>query len=275
MLGPISSLSAYSTTALQPVGGLTREGVSAVQPVQPAQQAQPVQPAVSVSAGTSTSKQQDSTSQQSASSQTPGSAAQNGQSQAVKPKDQNKSASDSKTAENKSQTKAGLTREEQALVAELVQSDTRVRAHEQAHISAGGDLIRGGPNFEYSTGPDKNRYAVAGEVSIDTTPVSNDPAATVRKAEHIRRAALAPADPSAQDLRVAADATHMELEAQSEERQAALDKLKESSSTSTAAAKTQKQSSPVIDAMLKKAYETALGKSSAAASKPVLGTISA
>ena len=183
MLGPISTLSAYSTTALQPVGGLTREGVSAAQPVQPAQQIQPVQPAVSVPAGTPTSNQQSgATGQQPAANQTPGAAGQNGQSQAVNPKGQNESAKDSKAAENNSQTKAGLTREELALVAELVQSDHRVRAHEQAHVSAGGNLVRGGPNFEYSTGPDKNRYAVAGEVSIDTTPVSNDPAATVRKA---------------------------------------------------------------------------------------------
>jgi hypothetical protein len=271
MLGPINALSAYSTTALQPVGGLTREGVQAAQPVQPAQ---PIQPAPAVPAATGAANgQQGSANQQPAAGQPDGAARPAGQQQAVKPGGQNDLPKASQPAENNRQPIAGLTREEQALVAELVQSDHRVRAHEQAHISAGGNLIRGGPSFEYQTGPDKQRYAVSGEVSIDTTPVSNDPPATIRKAEHIRRAALAPADPSSQDLRVAADATHLELQAQAEERQAALDKQKESSST--ASTKQQKPSSPVLDAMLKKAYETALGKTPASGSKSVLGIFSA
>ncbi len=59
-------------------------------------------------------------------------------------------------------------------------------------------------------------FAVGGEVSIDTSPVPGDPGATLQKARRIRQAALAPADPSAQDMRVAARASQMALEARAE-----------------------------------------------------------
>jgi hypothetical protein len=57
-------------------------------------------------------------------------------------------------------------------------------------------------------------YATGGEVQIDTSPISGDPEATIRKAETIRRAALAPASPSDQDRRVAAMAARMALNAE-------------------------------------------------------------
>ena len=53
-------------------------------------------------------------------------------------------------------------------------------------------------------------------MSIDASPVAGDPEATIRKAQVIRAAAMAPADPSAQDRRVAAAATKMEAEARQE-----------------------------------------------------------
>jgi hypothetical protein len=101
-------------------------------------------------------------------------------------------------------------------VAKLQAIDRRVRAHEQAHMAASGGLVRGGASYSYTVGPDGRRYAVAGEVSIDTSEVPNDPEATLQKAERIRRAALAPADPSAQDMRVAAQASAMAREARAE-----------------------------------------------------------
>ncbi len=101
-------------------------------------------------------------------------------------------------------------------IALLKSIDRKVRLHEQAHLLAGSGLIRGGPHYEYQRGPDGKFYAVAGEVSIDTTPVPNDPEATIRKAKKIIRAALAPANPSAQDLRVAAKARAMLIKAQIE-----------------------------------------------------------
>ena len=108
-----------------------------------------------------------------------------------------------------------LSPEEQQQVQQLKQIDRKVRAHEQAHLAVGADLVRGGPVFSYTSGPDNMLYAVAGEVSIDTTP-ARTPEETIPKAQHIRATALAPADPSPQDRSVAAQATRMEGEARIE-----------------------------------------------------------
>ncbi|MCP5114507.1 MAG: hypothetical protein GY953_27070, partial [bacterium] len=75
---------------------------------------------------------------------------------------------------------------------------------------------KGGAHYTYTTGPDGGRYAVAGEVSIDTAPVPGDPDATIRKARTIKAAAQAPVDPSAQDRQVAVAATQMEATARRE-----------------------------------------------------------
>ena len=117
--------------------------------------------------------------------------------------------------ESKAQGLRSLTPEEQRQVRQLEQIDRRVRAHEQAHVAVGGDLVKGGATFTYTTGPDDQRYAVAGEVSIDTSP-GRTPKETIPKAQHIRETALAPADPSPQDRSVAAKATKMEGDARRE-----------------------------------------------------------
>jgi hypothetical protein len=115
-------------------------------------------------------------------------------------------------------TRAGgeLTDAERREVAELRTRDREVRAHEQAHLAAAGRYAQGGANYETTTGPDGRRYAASGEVSIDASPVPGDPQATLEKAAVVRRAALAPADPSAQDLQVAARASRMAAEARAE-----------------------------------------------------------
>ncbi len=106
--------------------------------------------------------------------------------------------------------------QEQKQVADLKRRDREVRAHESAHMAAGSGLVRGGASFEYERGPDGKNYAVGGEVSIDSSAVAGDPEATLAKAQKIRAAALAPADPSGQDRRVAAQATQMAAEARME-----------------------------------------------------------
>lgn len=106
--------------------------------------------------------------------------------------------------------------EESAQVRKLQARDREVRAHEAAHLSAAGQHARGGATFTYEQGPDGRLYAVGGEVSIDTSPVSGDPEATLAKAEAIQRAALAPASPSSQDQSVAAHAGKMAVEARAE-----------------------------------------------------------
>jgi hypothetical protein len=107
-----------------------------------------------------------------------------------------------------------LTQEEQAEVRELQKRDQEVRAHEAAHRSAAGGLVSGG-SYSYTRGPDGRSYAVAGEVSI-RMPSTNDPSERVRQAETVRRAALAPADPSPQDRQVAAQASAMAAQARSD-----------------------------------------------------------
>lgn len=114
-----------------------------------------------------------------------------------------------------SQNSQELTREEKAIIDNLEKIDREVHAHERAHMAAGGNLVTRAANYEYQTGPDGKRYAVGGEVQIDTSP-EKDPQATIRKAQRIRAAALAPAKPSAQDRRVAAQAASMAREAAAE-----------------------------------------------------------
>ena len=103
-----------------------------------------------------------------------------------------------------------------AEVARLRAIDRQVRAHEQAHLVAAGPYAKGGPSYEYVTGPDHQRYAVGGEVSIDTTPVRGDPEATIQKMLTVIAAANAPADPSIEDRAVAAQASLILAEAQAE-----------------------------------------------------------
>ncbi|MCK5100446.1 MAG: SprA-related family protein [Desulfobacteraceae bacterium] len=111
---------------------------------------------------------------------------------------------------------AELTNAEKALVTELKQIDQAVRKHEMAHVTAGGRYILSGANYSYKTGPDGKRYIVGGEVSIDTSEVPGDPQATINKMQQVRRAALAPVDPSPQDRRVASTATSLSTKAVSE-----------------------------------------------------------
>ncbi len=118
--------------------------------------------------------------------------------------------------ENSQATDKSQSEQIQQKVSQLKQRDQEVRTHEQAHLSAAGGLAHGGPSFTFVTGPDGRRYAVGGEVSVSVSPVAGDPLATLQKAEQIKRAALAPAQPSGQDQRVAAKATAMQMKAQME-----------------------------------------------------------
>lgn len=104
----------------------------------------------------------------------------------------------------------------QQIVRELSARDREVRAHEQAHKAVAGQLSQGAPSYTYERGPNGQLYAVGGEVQIDTSAVKGDPQATIQKAEQIKRAALAPANPSAQDRSVAAQATQMAAQARAE-----------------------------------------------------------
>ncbi|MDD5089539.1 MAG: putative metalloprotease CJM1_0395 family protein [Candidatus Wallbacteria bacterium] len=150
----------------------------------------------------------------------------------------------------KSPTGEPLSEDEKKQVEELKRTDAKVRAHEQAHISAAGGLSVSGANFSYQNGPDGKRYAVGGEVSIDTSE-GKTPEETIRKAEQIRRAAMAPADPSPQDRAVAAQASQMAAQAKAEKLKETAEKGSEATPSGIQAGEQEKASS---------AYRNSTGK---------------
>jgi len=101
------------------------------------------------------------------------------------------------------------------MVAELRARDSEVRAHEAAHIAAGGGIVTGGAAFSYQKGPDGQLYAIGGEVPIDASEESS-PEATIQKMQQVRAAAMAPSNPSATDYKVAANAMMAEMKARQE-----------------------------------------------------------
>lgn len=111
--------------------------------------------------------------------------------------------------------RAGLSQDDLRVIGELQTRDRAVHSHEMAHMAAGAGLVTRSASYTYQTGPDGQRYAVGGEVGIDVSP-GRTPQESLAKAERIRAAALAPADPSAQDLQVAASAAQMAMEARME-----------------------------------------------------------
>ncbi|PIQ95678.1 MAG: hypothetical protein COV67_13580 [Nitrospinae bacterium CG11_big_fil_rev_8_21_14_0_20_56_8] len=134
-------------------------------------------------------------------------------------------------------TELQLTEEERRVLQELRSRDREVRSHEAAHKSAAGSYAKGGPTFEYQTGPDGRRYAVGGEVQIDSSPVPGNPRATIQKAQIIRRAANAPRNPSAQDRRVAAQAAQMEAAARRDLKEETAREIENSNASSSATPK--------------------------------------
>lgn len=112
-------------------------------------------------------------------------------------------------------TQQQLSGEELKIVQRLAARDREVKAHERAHIAAAAG-IAGAPSFSYVTGPDAQRYAVSGEVRIDTSGDPASPEATITKMEQVKKAALAPSQPSAQDKAVALVAEAKIREAQAE-----------------------------------------------------------
>ncbi|HPQ37577.1 MAG TPA: putative metalloprotease CJM1_0395 family protein [Synergistaceae bacterium] len=104
--------------------------------------------------------------------------------------------------------------EVQAAIKELQRTDREVRAHEAAHMAVGGQYA-GSASYSYTVGPDGKRYAVGGEVPI-SAPEGDTPEETIRIMQRVQAAALAPGNPSGQDLRVAAMAASVEARARSE-----------------------------------------------------------
>ncbi|MEK4423939.1 putative metalloprotease CJM1_0395 family protein [Solibacillus sp. FSL K6-1523] len=87
----------------------------------------------------------------------------------------------------------------------LKQTEREVIAHENAHKAAGAG-VTGGISYTHTKGPDDQRYITGGEVLIQM-PSASESDSTISLLEKVRQAALAAAEPSAQDLRVAASAS--------------------------------------------------------------------
>jgi hypothetical protein len=104
-----------------------------------------------------------------------------------------------------------LSAEELAEVAKLVARDHQVRGHEAAHLAAAGPMATT-VEYTYEMGPDGKIYAVGGKVKLTVSP-GQTPEETLAIARQVRAAAQAPADPSGQDVLVAAEAGEMEADA--------------------------------------------------------------
>ena len=126
-----------------------------------------------------------------------------------------------------------LTPEQQKQLAELKARDQEVRVHEMAHVLAGGQYVTSGPSYEYEIGPDGNGYAVSGSVGIDTGAVAGDPQATIEKMQTVVAAAMAPAQPSSQDHKVAAAARQAESRARAELSQMRAEEMQSSVTANT------------------------------------------
>lgn len=113
------------------------------------------------------------------------------------------------------QSKLTLSAEALALIGKLKARDTQVRQHEAAHLAAAGGQATSGASYTYQKGPDGVSYAIGGEVGIDLSP-GRTPSETIARARQVQAAALAPADPSGQDVAVAAKAQQMEQKAQAD-----------------------------------------------------------
>ncbi len=127
-----------------------------------------------------------------------------------------------KTTEKKADSSDKLSQDEKRLVSELQSRDTEVHTHEAAHQSGGA--ATGGATYTYQQGPDGKMYAIGGEVSI-SFQTGSTPQETIINAQTIIASALAPTDPSGQDMAVASSAMIMMMKAQQQLAQETLEKV--------------------------------------------------
>lgn len=93
-------------------------------------------------------------------------------------------------------------------------AEQKVRMHELAHKTVAGDLA-GPVRYRYTKGPDGKLYITGGEVPLRLKE-GRTPEETLEIAQKVKRAALAPINPSPQDRAIAARATAMEMKARME-----------------------------------------------------------
>lgn len=167
-------------------------------------------------------------------------------------------SSESNEQEN-SNNQYELTQDQKMQVIELQRRDLEVRTHEAAHMSAGAGLTTGA-SYSYQRGPDDKMYAIGGEVGIDTSP-GKTPEETLKKAAQIKRAALAPAQPSSADLQVAATATNMEIDAKMEIQKNQNQETKEKTEQNSQNSQSSQDISNYLNEQRKNPYNSALNSS--------------
>ena len=104
--------------------------------------------------------------------------------------------------------------EEEAKHQEYQAEEDKVIAHECVHMGAGGGLC-GCVSYTYEMKDNGKSYIVAGEVPISLPTDFSDPEQMARNMDIIIASALAPSDPSGQDLSVASEARGKSEEAKS------------------------------------------------------------
>lgn len=98
--------------------------------------------------------------------------------------------------------------QDQAIAKDIQRSrdwEAKVIQHERAHMQAGGEFA-GAASYVYVKGADGRTYITGGEVSMKV-PAGGDLEKLKYALERVKRAAMAPADPSPQDTKTAAMAS--------------------------------------------------------------------
>lgn len=95
------------------------------------------------------------------------------------------------------------------------QNNQHILNHEQQHLAAAGEYAAGGIHMDYNS----DGWATGGHVNIKMPPKINENTSpemakkALKHAEVVKGAALAPSDPSSQDMKVAAQATQIMFQA--------------------------------------------------------------
>jgi len=91
--------------------------------------------------------------------------------------------------------KGEMTRRERAVLDSLRDRHREVQEHEMDHFVTGSPYTRA-PEYWCVTGPDDKMYAIGGITPMDVSPIPGDIAGTLSKYRKLKRAALAPHQPS-------------------------------------------------------------------------------
>lgn len=97
---------------------------------------------------------------------------------------------------------------------QLELSQTQIQRHIESHRAV-TTQHSSPPNYQYQS-LDGALYIVSGDVVFDTSAESNNPQATLEKAQLIRMASMAPIDPSLQDRNASQQAMMMVTQAKGE-----------------------------------------------------------